>query len=61
MKLLVPSGKTIQYKINKLLKSMDNAVYVEGEQYGKENMTIMKQEVKKSIISLVKRSVLVKE
>ena len=58
MKLLVPSGKTIQYKINKLMKYMDTAQYDTDET---KNMEMMEEEVKRSIISLVKRSVLVKE
>jgi len=58
MKLLVPSGKTIQYKINKLMKYMDTAQYDTDET---KNMEMMEEEVKRSIISLVKRSILVKE
>ena len=58
MKLLVPSGKTIQYKINKLMKYMDTAQYDTDET---KNMEMMEEEVKRSIISLVNRSILVKE
>ena len=58
MKLICPSGKTIQFKINKLLKYMDTAQYDTNET---KNMEMMEEEVKRSIISLVKRSILVRE